>query len=230
MDQPGKSSPHPVVLIAAVAVTLLSLTGVAAIMGWLPTSKSNTDVPSPLATASAPAATASAVAHLPPNASAPTGNPVAGERTTTHSRSHHTNPTSEASTTTAPGDTGTTTEPQQVAVAHCSDCGVVESIHTVTHKGEGTGIGAVGGAVVGGVLGNQIGEGTGKRIARIGGAVLGGFAGNEVEKRARSETSYEISVRMDDGSIRTVSQKSAPSWQQGQRVRVDNGVIYSADS
>ena len=228
MDQPGKSSPHPVVLIAAVAVTLLSLTGVAAIMGWLPTSKSNTDVPSPLATASAPAATASAVAQLPPNASAPAGNPVAGERSTTHSRSHHTNPASTA-TTTAAGGTGTT-EPQQVAVAHCSDCGVVESIHTVTHKGEGTGIGAVGGAVVGGVLGNQIGEGTGKRIARIGGAVLGGFAGNEVEKRARSETSYEISVRMDDGSIRTVSQKSAPSWQQGQRVRVDNGVIYSADS
>jgi len=106
---------------------------------------------------------------------------------------------------------------------------MIESIHTVTQKGEGTGIGAVGGAVVGGVIGNQIGAGTGRTIARIGGAVLGGFAGNEVEKRARSETTYQINVRMDDGSIRTVHQTSAPAWQQGQRVRVDNGVIHSVD-
>jgi hypothetical protein len=40
----------------------------------------------------------------------------------------------------------------------------------------GTGIGAV----VGGVLGNQIGGGNGKKLATLAGVLLGGYAGNEV--------------------------------------------------
>jgi hypothetical protein len=55
------------------------------------------------------------------------------------------------------------------------------SVEAVQQKGEGSGLGAVGGAILGGVLGHQVGEGSGKQIARIGGAVLGGLAGNEVE-------------------------------------------------
>ncbi|HEY1148278.1 MAG TPA: glycine zipper 2TM domain-containing protein [Pseudoduganella sp.] len=40
----------------------------------------------------------------------------------------------------------------------------------------GTGIGAV----IGGVLGNQIGGGNGKKLATVAGVLLGGYAGNEV--------------------------------------------------
>jgi hypothetical protein len=40
----------------------------------------------------------------------------------------------------------------------------------------GTGIGAV----VGGVLGNQVGGGNGKKLATLAGVLLGGYAGNEV--------------------------------------------------
>jgi uncharacterized protein YcfJ len=40
----------------------------------------------------------------------------------------------------------------------------------------GTGVGAV----VGGLLGNQIGGGNGKKIATVAGVLLGGYAGNEV--------------------------------------------------
>lgn len=40
----------------------------------------------------------------------------------------------------------------------------------------GTGVGAV----VGGVLGNQVGGGNGKKVATVAGALLGGYAGNEV--------------------------------------------------
>lgn len=40
----------------------------------------------------------------------------------------------------------------------------------------GTGIGAV----VGGVLGHQVGGGNGKKLATVAGALLGGYAGNEV--------------------------------------------------
>lgn len=39
------------------------------------------------------------------------------------------------------------------------------------------------GAVVGGLLGNQVGGGNGKTIATIAGAVGGGYVGNEIAKR-----------------------------------------------
>ncbi len=40
-------------------------------------------------------------------------------------------------------------------------------------------LGTVGGAVAGGVVGNQFGGGSGKTIATVGGAVAGGYLGNE---------------------------------------------------
>ena len=45
------------------------------------------------------------------------------------------------------------------------------------HRIAGTAVGAV----VGGLLGNQIGGGTGKKIATVAGAVGGGYAGNQVQ-------------------------------------------------
>ena len=39
------------------------------------------------------------------------------------------------------------------------------------------------GAVIGGLLGNQVGGGNGKTLATIAGAVGGGYVGNEVAKR-----------------------------------------------
>jgi outer membrane lipoprotein SlyB len=109
--------------------------------------------------------------------------------------------------------------------AICHECGVIENVEAIQQKGEGSGIGAVGGAILGGVLGNQVGEGSGKKLARIGGAVLGGFAGNEVERRARTVSHYQVTVRMDDGTRRVITEQSAPSWRVGDAVRVRNGEI-----
>ena len=39
------------------------------------------------------------------------------------------------------------------------------------------------GAVVGGLLGNQVGDGNGKTLATIAGAVGGGYLGNEIAKK-----------------------------------------------
>ncbi|EPC03782.1 hypothetical protein L861_00365 [Litchfieldella anticariensis FP35 = DSM 16096] len=44
-------------------------------------------------------------------------------------------------------------------------------------------VGTAAGAIVGGLLGNQIGGGSGKKIATVAGAVGGGFAGREVQER-----------------------------------------------
>ncbi len=119
-------------------------------------------------------------------------------------------------------------QPQPVAqpVAQapvCRSCGVVESVQTIRQEGPAQGIGAVAGGVLGGVLGNQVGGGTGRKVATVLGAVGGGFAGHEIEKRVRSETVYEVRVRMDDGSVRRVTQSQPIA--AGTRVVEEGGTL-----
>jgi len=109
----------------------------------------------------------------------------------------------------------------------CSVCGHVESVRTVEHPAPATGVGAVGGGVVGGLIGNQIGHGNGRTAATVLGAVGGGFAGNEIEKRTRTVTSYQVSVRMEDGSLRTVETVTAPPI--GKAVTLQGKVLRPAD-
>jgi outer membrane lipoprotein SlyB len=119
------------------------------------------------------------------------------------------------------------TVPVVAAAASCAECGVIESVREVDAKGKGSGLGAVGGAVVGGLLGNQVGAGRGKDVMTIVGAVGGGLAGNEVEKRVKTTKSYEVTVRLRDGSSRVISETSLPAWRIGDKVRVVNGAIQS---
>ncbi len=109
------------------------------------------------------------------------------------------------------------------AASVCRHCGVVESVQAVQRKGEGTGLGAVAGGVLGAVVGHQIGKGDGKKAMTVIGAVGGGVAGNEVEKRARGETLYQVRVRMDDNTERTLEQTTAPHV--GARVDVQGNTL-----
>lgn len=124
---------------------------------------------------------------------------------------------------------GTVKPKTQVAAstpaARCSNCGAIESVREVSEKGEGSGLGAAGGAVVGGLLGHQVGGGSGKQIATVVGAVGGAVAGNEVEKRVKATKSYDITVRLDDGSSRVINENNPPSWRSGDRVRIIDGAI-----
>ncbi|WP_207001119.1 outer membrane lipoprotein [Trinickia mobilis] len=115
----------------------------------------------------------------------------------------------------------------QPAPAYCATCGTVESIVTVKKEGHGTGVGAVGGAVAGGLVGNMFGHGTGRAAMTVLGAVGGGFAGNSVEKHLRSETDYQVRVRMENGHTRYFTYRAAPPFQQGERVRVENGTLVA---
>jgi len=107
----------------------------------------------------------------------------------------------------------------------CYDCGRIESVRSVQTQAKPSGVGVVGGAVVGGLLGNQIGGGSGKTLATVAGAVGGGFAGNEIEKRTRTEANYEVTVRMEDGRTRTFPYDNQPNWNTGDRVRVVDGYL-----
>ncbi len=50
--------------------------------------------------------------------------------------------------------------------------------------------GTVVGAVAGGLLGNQIGGGSGKKIATVAGAAAGGYAGNQVQANMQANDTY----------------------------------------
>jgi outer membrane lipoprotein SlyB len=180
--------------VAGIAVTLFSVMGIAAIMGWIPTSMGESGNSIPLST--------------PGKHSSVTSNPA-----TARTPASHPAPAIVASNT--------------PAVPKCADCGVIESTRAFDKVGEGSGIGAVGGAVAGGLLGHQVGAGRGKTVATVVGAVGGAVAGNEVEKRVKTDKGYEVTVRLDDGSSRVVNQSTAPSWRTGDHVRVVDGVIHS---
>jgi outer membrane lipoprotein SlyB len=110
----------------------------------------------------------------------------------------------------------------------CGTCGNVESIRQITTRAQGSGVGAAGGAILGGLLGNQVGSGHGRQLATVAGAVGGAVMGNQVEGNMKANHSYEIRVRLDDGTLRTFHQQSAPQWRTGDRVRVVKGSLRTA--
>src|SRR5471030_296932 len=116
---------------------------------------------------------------------------------------------------------------QPAQPAYCSTCGTVEAISSVRHEGQGTGIGAVGGAVAGGLIGNQFGRGGGRTGMTILGALGGGLGGNAVEKHLRSTTDYSVRVHLESGKTRYFTYHQAPPFNQGQRVRIENGTLVA---
>jgi len=105
----------------------------------------------------------------------------------------------------------------------CTDCATVTAVTPIEREGQGSGTGAVAGGVLGAIVGNQVGQGQGKDVATIIGAIGGGIAGNQVEKKMKKVTVYQIELRMDDGSRRTLELDAPASV--GARVRVDGNVL-----
>lgn len=109
--------------------------------------------------------------------------------------------------------------------ANCASCGVVDSVHAVEVKGQGSGVGAVAGGITGALLGNGIGQGNGRTAVTLLGAAGGAYAGNEIEKNTHKQTSFRIRVRMNDGTIRTLNQHAAPGVAPGDRVKIVDGTV-----
>jgi outer membrane lipoprotein SlyB len=223
-------------ILAAIAVILFCLAGTAAIMGWIPSSVGGNTPRGDLTEADRLALSAQMAptpAPLPSQQLAPAGIDLRGT-----SANAYVEPQRYANADTRTGDRADRYDepvrraPAKVASATpakkwCATCGNVESIRQITERAEGTGLGAAGGAVLGGLLGSQVGGGNGKKLATVAGAVGGAVVGNQVEGNMRATTSYEIKVRLDDGSARTFRQQSEPQWRTGQRVKVVNGSLRS---
>ncbi|TAM05832.1 MAG: glycine zipper 2TM domain-containing protein [Paraburkholderia sp.] len=211
---------HPLVAGAAVAVILASATGIAAMTGVLPTTHASTIS----TTAQVDNTTPGVVrqdAHQPSDTQA-----LARQEPVRHVHA--------AQTALAPRHAHAstyrgTTEPTALRQAAVDpNSGSVVAISPIQAPEPTTGIGAVGGAVAGGLLGNQIGQGRGRTLATIAGAIGGGLAGNGIEHEVRRSTTYQVQVRMADGSYRSFTYSTQPQLVVGERVHVDGDTLSAS--
>ena len=162
---------HPLLAVAAFSVTIVSLVGAASILGLLPYSQAKGSAV-PEISAAAPAMqanqplTAQVQAPQPPQ---PQPRQIVERRTVVH---HTYAPARQASR--SDDRTEVAQAPVQRAPAPAP-----------APQNSAVGIGL--GAVVGGLLGNQVGDGKGRTLATIAGAVGGAYAGNEIAKRNQQE-------------------------------------------
>ena len=192
---------HPLMAAAAASVIVVSLTGAAAITGLLPTSKSAPEPAMPLAAAS-PYAMPQAGMQVQPNGFAQPGQmaPVAanGQQLVPAMV-----PAMVPAQQVAYAQPVAQPQPQPtVIIKEKPVVKVVEKTRVVHAKPQPVryeeprysqpapapaqqpnyvGIGT--GAVIGGLIGNQIGGGNGKKLATVAGVIGGGIIGNEVANR-----------------------------------------------
>ncbi|HEX8479221.1 MAG TPA: glycine zipper 2TM domain-containing protein [Telluria sp.] len=103
--------------------------------------------------------------------------------------------------------------------------GVVESVREVSIVNPDSGTGTVAGAALGGLGGSTIGRGNGSAAMAIVGAVAGGLIGNRVESNANHKPGYEITVKLDSGELRAITQLADEMFRPGERVRLlSNGM------
>lgn len=102
--------------------------------------------------------------------------------------------------------------------------GTVVSVRSITiQEDKSSGVGMVAGGALGGIAANSIGGGSGRALATVGGALLGGLLGNTVEKQVGKKQGLEITVRLDNGETRVVAQEADVALASGQRVRLISG-------
>jgi len=244
---PSSRRMNPLVATAAVAVIIASLTAVAAITGVLPISKAtqgSTDPNVAAQSSTAPAAAAPLALAAPgqttqPNQAAPypaqNGAPYPAQGAAGAYPTQNAMPPqaparqpayAERAPSASPSYAQAHPQPQQRPTAS-PYAGHVTSITPITTQGKETGLGMIGGAVVGGLLGNQIGRGNGRTLATVGGAVAGGYAGHTAENYYSRDTQYRVNVHMDNGTNRSFTYKAAPGFQPGERVHIENGTLVA---
>ena len=222
----AQRSVSPIVAIAAVSLIVFSIVGVGVMTGVMPSSRSTETVVHVSDTKAGQGATARFTQAAPrPSNSSRAAKPtqIAAVEPRPAVREF---PVAAAP---APATPVATPYPVAAPVASapyvCSDCGVIDAINVAEQKGEGSWMGKAGGAVVGGLIGTQVGNGRGKTVATVAGAVGGALLGNEIEKHVRKTKQYNVSVRMDDGNLKTFNFDSAPTFAVGEKVKVIDGRI-----
>lgn len=198
---------HPLIALAAASLILLSGLGIAKMMNWLPAT-------------SAEAASAEVAAREQAEAEQLAADAKAAEAKAAEEKAA------------AEKAAAAKRESDRKAVAStsskssvCSSCGVITAVTPITEAAKPSGVGAVAGAIVGGVLGHQVGGGSGKKVATVAGAIGGAYAGNVIEGKTRSTTSYQVSVRFEDGRRDSYTYPQDPGVSVGDQVRLESGQL-----
>ena len=109
----------------------------------------------------------------------------------------------------------------QAMRSQTAQLGMIESIRQVQIEGNQSGIGAVTGAVIGGVAGSSVGHKRANIAVGMLGAVLGGVAGNAIEKNATGENAVEMVIQLANGSrIAIVQTAGSQGLMPGDRVNL----------
>jgi outer membrane lipoprotein SlyB len=130
-----------------------------------------------------------------------------------------------------------------------SDIAQIVAIRNIAQVRESGGGGAVVGAILGGIIGNQLARGDdhnsrssrydrrgnsryygrgsndegGRAAATVGGAIIGGLIGNEVDRSSSEQVSRtEITLRLANGRTQAVLMDNPGQFRVGDRVRVAN--------
>lgn len=219
---------HPLLTAAALSVTAFSAVGIGAMTGLLPSSFGSAPdaAPTELVASATPAAPVAAPVEaapveLPPAApkATPKPKPVKVVR----------KPVEAAPPTQAeiPLERPVAEAPKPVPAGILGTVQAVREVKTPAEKSNGVGpiAGGVGGAVLGNMIGKEFGSKGFRNIATVLGAAGGAFAGKEIERNVRATSHWEVDVRLDDGTQRTLTSSAQPYWQPGHRVRfVDNAL------
>lgn len=107
----------------------------------------------------------------------------------------------------------------------CAMCGTVESItqNVGASSGGGSNTAAtITGSVVGGLIGNRVGGGRGRRAATVGGVVAGGAAGNAMASNSSQPTTWTVRVRLGANNFMNVTVNDASDLRVGDTVEVDS--------
>ncbi|WP_296655603.1 glycine zipper 2TM domain-containing protein [Paraburkholderia sp.] len=100
----------------------------------------------------------------------------------------------------------------------------VESVRVVkisSNDGQPSGLGAIGGGALGAVAGSAIGGGRGSIVTGIIGGIAGAVAGNAAENGLAMHDGLEITVRLDTGDMRAITQTATGEvFNAGDRVRL----------
>lgn len=101
--------------------------------------------------------------------------------------------------------------------------GKVVAVRNFTeNKEQPNGAGAIIGAIGGGILGHQVGQGDGKTWATVLGTLGGGVAGSQINKKTIQVPMQEVVISMPDGKNIGISVeiKDGVGFHQGQTVKI----------
>lgn len=124
----------------------------------------------------------------------------------------------------APTNTGSTFTPAAMGSAAQVSFGTIVSARPVQVQGSAGGLGGVGGAVAGGLVGSTIGgDWRAQMLAGVGGALVGGAVGAAAERNLSSGTAVAFVVQEDRGGAFEVVQTNEDSLAIGERVMISRG-------